>query len=47
MNYWVRLRKNAVSRSDLFWENTPQDWDRLRALLEFGYHIESVGIDPL
>lgn len=47
MNYWVRLRKNAVSHSDLFWENTPQDWDRLRALQEFGYIIESVKSNPL
>jgi hypothetical protein len=47
VNYWVRLAKGPVSRSDIFWENTPQDWARLRALLEFGYIIESVESDPL
>lgn len=44
MNYWVRLSKGPFSQSDLFFENTPQDWDRLRALLAFGYVI--VQIEP-
>ena len=44
MNYWIRLSKGATSQSDLFFENTQQDWDRLRALLAFGYVI--VNIEP-
>lgn len=46
MNYWIRFRKDPVSHLDLFFENTHQDWDTLRAYLAFGYEIESVEVDP-
>jgi hypothetical protein len=42
MNYWVRLAKGPTSTSDIFFENTLQDWDRLRALLSYGYVIVQV-----
>ena len=44
MNYWIRLAKGPTSTQDHFFENTPQDWDRLRAALAFGYVI--VQIEP-
>jgi hypothetical protein len=44
VNYWVRLAKYPVSTSDIFFENTLQDWDRLRALLSYGYVI--VAVEP-
>ena len=47
MNYWIRLVKGTVSTQDHFFENTLQDWDRLRAALAFGYVIKSVEPDPL
>ena len=42
MNYWIRLVKGAVSTQDQFFENTLQDWDRLRAALALSYVIQSV-----
>jgi len=42
MNYWIRLVKGPVSIQDHFFENTPQDWTRLREALDFGYTISSV-----
>ena len=45
MNCWLRMVKGPVSVMDIYFENTMLDWERLRAVLVFGYTIEKVTPD--
>lgn len=45
MNYRIRLVKQPASTMEYFFENSPQDWNRLRELLSFGYVV--VQVEPI